>query len=399
MGEPDGKGGHDRPPASGVRIQLAHETAMRLGALRIEPALRTVAHDDGREEVVEPRVMQVLVALARASGAIITRDDLLASCWHGVVVGEDAISRVMGRLRRLADGIGAGQFKLETVTKVGYRLVPLVPGRETASPAATLTPARGLPDPSQAALHGERRYIYAMFTDLQGFGDLTRGLPPEVVASVLNAYLDRVSRTVVEHGGTIDKFIGDAMVAFWGAPVARPDDGERAARAAIAMWRVEAGLRATPTANHAPLGPTRVGLHRGDAIVGAFGGEGRNSYSALGEAMNTASGLETANRALNTMILISREAMPSSMAGVFRAMGRISLPRRAEPVEVFEAAPDFPAEACARLNAAYARFDAGELVALGEIATLAAEHPEDVALHSLVVRLERAGPGGVARLS
>ena len=82
------------------RINLAHEAPVRLGALSIEPALRRVAHDDGREEIVEPRVMQVLVALIRARRRIITRDDLMMSCWHGVVVGEDAINRIISRLRR-----------------------------------------------------------------------------------------------------------------------------------------------------------------------------------------------------------------------------------------------------------------------------------------------------------
>ena len=97
--------------------------AVRFGPLTIEPVLRRVAHDDGREALLEPRVMQVLVALIHAGGRILTRDDLLLSCWSGVVVGEDAINRVIGRLRRLADGLGDGAFKLETITKVGYRLV------------------------------------------------------------------------------------------------------------------------------------------------------------------------------------------------------------------------------------------------------------------------------------
>jgi adenylate cyclase len=78
--------------------------------------------------------MQVLVALIRAGGQIVSRDDLMASCWHGVVVGEDAINRVMGRVRRLADGLGGGEIKLETITKVCYRLV--VAGRATRARAA-----------------------------------------------------------------------------------------------------------------------------------------------------------------------------------------------------------------------------------------------------------------------
>jgi len=111
-------------PGAGDRdeIRLAEEPAVRLGALAIDPPLRTITHDDGRVEVLQPRVMQVLVALLRAEGRILSRDDLLASCWGGMVVGEDAIDRVIGRLRRLAEGIGRGAFELRTVTKVGYRL-------------------------------------------------------------------------------------------------------------------------------------------------------------------------------------------------------------------------------------------------------------------------------------
>ncbi|HEY2482615.1 MAG TPA: winged helix-turn-helix domain-containing protein, partial [Caulobacteraceae bacterium] len=111
-------------------VLLAHEEPVRVGALTIDPAKRRVTRDDGREDFLEPRVMQVLVALLRARGDIITRDDLLASCWGGVIVGEDAINRVISRLRRLTEDIGADALRLETVTRVGYRLV-----REGEAPA------------------------------------------------------------------------------------------------------------------------------------------------------------------------------------------------------------------------------------------------------------------------
>ena len=134
----------DAGPAR-ARIRLADEGRLRLGALTIEPALRRVAHDDGGAEIVEPRVMQVLVALARAEGRIVSRDELLTACWHGVVVGEDAITRVISRLRRLFDGVGQGAFKLETVTKVGYRLVSTggtgaAPRQEAVALAAVAEP-------------------------------------------------------------------------------------------------------------------------------------------------------------------------------------------------------------------------------------------------------------------
>jgi adenylate cyclase len=143
---------HKDRPLTGGRIHLAREPAIRLGALVIEPALRRVAHDDGREEIVEPRVMQVLVALLRTAGGILTRDDLLASCWHGVVVGEDAITRVLSRLRRLADGIGDGQFKLETLTKVGYRLVITLHLGEAGPEDTALPTTTSAPEPVLAVL-------------------------------------------------------------------------------------------------------------------------------------------------------------------------------------------------------------------------------------------------------
>jgi DNA-binding winged helix-turn-helix (wHTH) protein/tetratricopeptide (TPR) repeat protein len=114
------------------RIDLAHEAPFRLGTLEVRPALRQLVRDDGNEEVLEPRVMQVLVALARAQGGIVSRDDLTRSCWEGRVVGEDAINRVVSRLRRAAEGIGQGSFRIETITKVGYRLLR---EGETGTPA------------------------------------------------------------------------------------------------------------------------------------------------------------------------------------------------------------------------------------------------------------------------
>ena len=253
--------------------------------------------------------------------------------------------------------------------------------------------AQILRDPGQMALNGERREIYALFSDLQGFTEMTHGLEPEMVATLLNAYLDLLSRAVLEHGGTIDKFVGDAVVAFWGAPISRPDDGERSVRAAIAMWRLGESFRKTPMGDHPPLGCTRVGLHRGLAIVGNFGGEARFTYTALGDVMNTASRLESANKQLETRLLVSREALPASMEGEFRAMGRIRLRGRYTPVEVFEWAEEFPADARATLNQAYARFDAGDVSALEDLRALAKAHVDDAALHNLVRRLAAAGPG------
>ena len=201
-------------------------------------------------------------------------------------------------------------------------------------------------DPEQLSLHGERRNIFCVFTDLEGFTKLSHATTPETVARLLNEYLDRLSDVVLGHGGTIDKFVGDAVVAFWGAPLSRPDDGPQAAAAAIAMYEAGEKFRVDLAAEDVPpLGMTRVGLHVGDAIVGNFGGEGRISYTALGDAMNTAARLEGANKYLKSVALISDDVRKLVDTDVLRPMGRIVLSGRPTPIVVWEPAPELAPEA------------------------------------------------------
>src|ERR1700693_5875008 len=107
-----------RRPSGAIR--LAHEAGFRLGQLLVRPSLREVA-GQGRRQILEPRVMQVLVTLARMRSFVVSRDELIDVCWGGRVVGEDAINRTIGRLRRLAETF-KGAFEIETVARVGYRL-------------------------------------------------------------------------------------------------------------------------------------------------------------------------------------------------------------------------------------------------------------------------------------
>jgi DNA-binding winged helix-turn-helix (wHTH) protein len=105
-------------------IRLAREPDFSLGGLTVRPSLCEVeAH--GRRRRLEPKVMQVLVALARADGRVVSRDGLIDACWGGRIVGDDAINRCVGRLRRLAEAF-EGAFSIETVIRVGYRLTPVV---------------------------------------------------------------------------------------------------------------------------------------------------------------------------------------------------------------------------------------------------------------------------------
>jgi adenylate cyclase len=254
--------------------------------------------------------------------------------------------------------------------------------------------AQILRDPERLALKGEKRRIYAVFTDLEGFTKLSHAITPEQLSGLLNRYLDVLSNVVLEHGGTIDKFVGDAVVAFWGAPIARDDDADRAMRAAIAMYEAGEAFAASGGPDLPQLGRTRVGLHRGEAVVGNFGGEGRIQYTALGDGMNTAARLESANKSLKTTILVSSEARVETTLDIFRPMGRIVLSGRSTPVEVWEPVPQMDASLRLTLVKLWERFDGGDLNALTELGEVALRHKEDAALANFVYRIREAGPGG-----
>jgi len=227
---------------------------------------------------------------------------------------------------------------------------------------------------------------------------MSHAIPPEMVAKLLNRYLDLLSQVVLDHGGVIDKFVGDAVVAFWGAPIARPDDGERAARAGYALWQAGEAFRAEVAAmdpDLPPIGKTRVGLHYGEAVIGNFGGATRIQYTALGDSMNTAARLEAANKALDSAVMASREFAEASGLNWWRAMGRVQLRGRARPVDLFEPAPDFPIEDREILARASALAASDREAAAAMVAAVAARHPNDSALANLARRMAEANEGGV----
>jgi adenylate cyclase len=296
-----------------------------------------------------------------------------------------------------AVGWGVGWVIAFTAVDVAARAVGSEQRRFAQSTLGKYLPAdvaaQILREPERLSLKGEKRQIYALFTDLEGFTKLSHAITPEQLSTLLNRYLDLLSETVLRHGGTIDKFVGDAVVAFWGAPIARDDDADRAVAAAVAMFEAGEAFRRSAGEGIPPIGCTRVGLHRGEAVVGNFGGEGRIQYTALGDSMNTASRLESANKSLHSTILVSREAKEPCTLDIFRPLGRIVVSGRATPVEVWEPVPHMPVEERHLLHALWQRFDGGDLEALAELGALA-QAKEDAALSNLVYRLSQAGPGG-----
>ncbi|HWK40359.1 MAG TPA: adenylate/guanylate cyclase domain-containing protein [Croceibacterium sp.] len=253
-------------------------------------------------------------------------------------------------------------------------------------------------NPELLSLHGEKKELFVLFSDLEGFTKMSHALPPETVARLVNQYLDTLSQVVLDHGGVIDKFVGDAVVAFWGAPIARADDGERAARAGYAVWQAGEEFRRSVEPDIPPIGKTRVGLHWGEAVVGNFGGASRIQYTALGDSMNTAARLEAANKALDSSVMASREFAERSGLDWWRPMGRVVLRGRSKPVDLFEPAPDFPPEDRAALDRGIALIATDHEAALAAIAAVVERHPQDAALVNLLERTRKLETGDVYTL-
>lgn len=203
-----------------------------------------------------------------------------------------------------------------------------------------LSPAvieRLLHDPSRLKLGGERREITILFSDLEGFSSFSEKLDPEKLTRLLNDYLSDMTDIILDEGGTLDKYEGDAIIAFWNAPVEQEDHAERACRAALRCQlklreRREEFLKRTGTVLRA-----RIGINTGDVVVGNMGSKRRFDYTVLGDAANLASRLEGANKAFGTLTMIS-EATWGRTSGKFtgREIGLIRVVGRGKPVRVFE---------------------------------------------------------------
>jgi len=251
--------------------------------------------------------------------------------------------------------------------------------------------------PELLSLGGEKREIFVLFSDLEGFTKMSHAIPPEMVAKLLNRYLEMLSDVILEHGGILDKFIGDAVVAFWGAPISRPDDGERAARAGYAIWQAGEQFRkevAEMDPSLPKIGKTRVGLHVGEAVVGNFGGENRIQYTALGDSMNTAARLESGNKAFGSTIMASAEFARRSGLDWWRPMGSVVLSGRASALELAEPAPDFPADDRQALAEAVSLLQTDRAKGIESLEKIAARYPDDTALQALLARSRELNEDG-----
>ncbi len=242
--------------------------------------------------------------------------------------------------------------------------------------------------PERLALGGARRDITVMFTDLAGFTELSERLGPEEVAAFLNEYFTAMTDIVQAHGGTVDKFIGDSVMAFWGAPI---DDAEQALHACRAAQEMQAALdsmRERFRARGLPEVHMRAGLHSGPAVVGNLGSANRFDYTAVGDTVNLASRLEGANKVYGTGVLVSGDTAAQLGGSIgLRQIDRLIVKGKRFATDVYTFCDD--AET-ARLSAeALRHYFAREWAQAAAAAeSLLARLPEDAAARALRDRIE-----------
>jgi len=192
-------------------------------------------------------------------------------------------------------------------------------------------------NPEMLALGGERRDVTFYFSDIQGFTTFSEQLSPEKLTKLMNRYLGEMTDTILASGGTLDKYIGDAVMAFWGAPVPCEGHALVACKAALANQKRLEGLRAQFAAEGYPPVRNRIGLNSGPASIGNMGSAARLSYTAIGDNVNLASRLEGANKAYGTYILISESTRQGAGEAIeVRELDYVKVKGKNLPIRVYE---------------------------------------------------------------
>ncbi|MDB5851253.1 MAG: adenylate/guanylate cyclase protein [Rhodoferax sp.] len=253
--------------------------------------------------------------------------------------------------------------------------------------------------PEELELGGHRQHCSFIFTDLAGFTGLMEKIDPAAAVGLLNTYLDEMIAIAFRHQGTLDRIVGDAVAIMFSAPVTQPDHQRRAFACALAMQQFATDFARRQQVDGLAFGRTRIGVHSGEVIVGNFGGSTMFDYRALGDAVNTASRLESVNKQLGTWTCVSEATIEGCPDTQVRRVGRLVLKGRTTPLTVYQPVNDGLAgpvdlSALAAYAAAYALMAEGSPDALAAFQALAAADAGTEAQDPLVqLHLARLGRG------
>jgi class 3 adenylate cyclase/CHASE2 domain-containing sensor protein len=310
------------------RIVLIGNTAAGLMDLRPNPlspiapglehhanAIDNLLHADGNRVANRWLMLPLLLLIGAAFGAVIdrTRSQLVSGI---VAVAGIAIVLAAGYAALALGGWIVPAFTAAIAVALTYVVLTVLKFVAEQQQTALLRATFGryvspqildhiLAHPEKVHLGGERRELTILFSDIRGFTSISEATSPEEVVEMLNEYLTRMVDILLVHGGTLDKFIGDAVMGFWNAPAPDPDHARHAVACAVAMIDETARLRAQWETEGKAAIRIGIGVNSGEAVAGNIGSERVFGYTVIGDAVNLASRLESKNKDYGTEIIVS----------------------------------------------------------------------------------------------
>jgi adenylate cyclase len=192
-------------------------------------------------------------------------------------------------------------------------------------------------NPSLLGLGGEKKDVSILFSDIRSFTTISENLSPEELITLLHEYFTEMTQAILDTDGVVDKFIGDAIMAFWGAPIPQEDHAGRAVSAAIKMYQRLQMLQKKWEKQGYPFIDIGIGIHTGDAVVGNMGSEQRFDYTLIGDNVNITSRLEGLNKEYKTHIIISEATKKRlSKAPELKSLGEVKVKGKTIPIKIFE---------------------------------------------------------------
>ena len=250
-----------------------------------------------------------------------------------------------------------------------------------------------LTHPETLRLGGEEKELTALFSDIRGFTTLSENLTPAQLVELLNEYLTEMTEVIFRNWGTLDKYIGDAIMAFWGAPYPQTDHALRACRTGLEMFKSLQTLQMGWQARGLPPLDIGIGINSGPMLVGNMGSKRRKNYTIMGDSVNVASRLEGINRQFGTNIIISENTFLLVRDQVVaRKLDLIQVKGKTQPVKVYELlglaaeSPQF-SDLVSRFENGLEAYLSGEWSTAIEIfQELVRNHPEDGPSHVFIKR-------------
>ncbi|MGE5386598.1 MAG: CHASE2 domain-containing protein [Betaproteobacteria bacterium] len=191
-------------------------------------------------------------------------------------------------------------------------------------------------DPENYSMEGRNQELTVLFADVRNFTTISEGLDPKELTQLMNAYLGEMTQVIRGNRGTLDKYIGDAIMAFWGAPIGDGDHARHALQTALAMQQALRRLDEPFKARGWPALHIGIGINTGNMTVGDMGSPVRQAYTVMGDAVNTASRFEGLTKQYGVGILVGEETQAGLMDFVFREIDRVRPKGKGEPVGIFE---------------------------------------------------------------